>query len=169
VAQAKDAVATSGQVRHVFRFFDRRRGEWSFENSGFALNRRAKVGRRSLILNYKIHANRVARERTAYRASLTIWPVRLAGSKEPLFPVDWRNAVTRRLKRHGYYGRFRIVWRRYYFGDFWKNLPDFKAVATEVSQLEAWAHDPVWLPPASAPASQRKTTKGVVGRRRTRR
>jgi hypothetical protein len=168
VARVDDEAATSEQVRKVFRFFDRRDGVWRFENSGFAVNRRTTIGRRGLVLNYKIHANRVARQRVSYRASITIWPVRSSPQTVSMFPLEWQKAVVRQLKGYGYHGKFRIEWRKYYFGDFWKRLRDLSAVAAEVKQLEAWAGKPSWLPSTLAQAKSTASAGRGVGRRRTR-
>ncbi len=159
---------TSKRVRQVFRFFDRRRRPWSFQNSGFAINCPVRTGRRVLWVNYKIHANAVARHRVAYRASITIWPGRTARRWNVTFSRQWCAAAARSLAHAGYHGTFRVVGRRYYFGDFWKRLADPPALVREARRLEAWALDREWMPHLELVVTPRQARPRGARRRRTR-
>ena len=96
------------------------------------------VGRTKWTVCYKVHV--IPSRRIEYKTSITLWPrtrqnrARL-GWHPHLVKSNWYQACLRELRRYGYHGNWlSSPYGR--FGDFWKTLRDFSALARETRFLE---------------------------------
>lgn len=150
---------------------------WRLASAGVEARRIISVGRTKWTVCYKVHV--VPSRTTKYKASVTLWPNarrrlasrRQAGWHPDLVKANWYQACGRRLRRHGYRGKWQwSPWGR--FGDFWKTLKDFSSLAREAHKLEHLRKGP-GLPTAPswlavlAPAAEREGSADM--RRGTRR
>ena len=129
---------------------------WRLVSIGVEARRVVSVGRTKWTVCYKVHV--IPARRTEYKASITLWPrartKKLTSRRAPgwhpdLVKGDWYQACGRELRRRGYQGSWPwSPWGR--FGDFWKTLGDFNALAREARVLERLRRAPLIPPPQRA-------------------
>src|SRR2546426_2384755 len=119
-----------------FFFSSRRRhtrlqGDWSSDVCSSDLV--VSVGPTKWTVCYKVHV--IPSRRTQYKASITLWPRTRQNRARPgwhphLVKSNWYQACLREPRRYGYHGNWlSSPYGR--FGDFWKPLRDFSALARE--------------------------------------
>jgi hypothetical protein len=114
---------------------------WCLVSAGVEAQRVVSAGRTKWTVCYKVHV--IPSRRVQYKASITLWPrarTRLVsrahlGWHPDLVKGDWYQTCGRELRRHGYHGNWH--WSPHgRFGDFWKTLKDFNALAREARLME---------------------------------
>jgi hypothetical protein len=111
---------------------------WCLASVGVEAKEVLSVGSTKWTVCYKLHV--IPSRRTQYKASITLWPRtrgrRLLHEWHPHLRRDnWYQECRQQLRRYGYrgswppspYGRF---------GDFWKTLTNFDALAREARLLQ---------------------------------
>ena len=114
---------------------------WWLATAGVEANRVVTVHRTKWTVCFKLHL--VRGQEVEYHASITLWPTarqklasrRQLGWQPDLVRSNWYRACRRELGRHGYHGSWHWSPRGRY-GDFWRRLPDSRALAKEVRLLE---------------------------------
>jgi hypothetical protein len=139
---------------------------WWLANAGVETQRVVSVGRTKWTVCYKVHV--IPSRRIEYKASITLWPnvrrEKLTSRRQPgwhpdLVKTNWYQACGRELRRHGYHGSWQwSSWGR--FGDFWKSLKDFRALAREAHALERLRKGPALPKALSNHALQRTGARG---------
>jgi|SRR5437016_5391928 len=111
---------------------------WCVASAGFEAQQVVSVGSTKWTICFKLHV--IPTRRTQYKASITLWPTTRGKRAHPgwhphLVNGNWYQACQRELRRYGYHGSW-LSSPHGRFGDFWKTLSDFDALAREARFLE---------------------------------
>ena len=130
---------------------------WRLASAGVETKQVVSVGPTKWTVCYALHV--IPTPRTQYKASITLWPrareKRHAHDWHPhLLKAGWYEACRQQLRQDGYRGSWaRSPYGR--FGDFWKSLSNFNALAREARLLQRLRRASFW--------AQRRRTSRLSG------